>query len=217
MPAKIVKRSTTDPDGVRPIVLGSFVLTATSVEVHGKPTWTEYQGAFAFAKRSHQASGFWLADLLRYGESRKDWAERLSQAVDATGMSAKTLRNVRAVGAIEPSRRRDDVDFGLHEAVVALPPEDQTHWLDKAAAGGWTVRDLRHAIQRGKRTTVIEGRADQMYDVDVQVSVSVEAQSPHRAESKAWDLVKTAIGAEVDRGVIPKSAAKVIAAHVRPE
>lgn len=203
----------------KPLVLGNYTLTATGIAVKkgSSPTFAEHEGVGEFIQRAHKASGFWLADWMRYGESRKDWAKRLDQAVDATGLSAKTLKNVRAVGAIDPSRRRDDVDFGLHEAVAGLPAADQTHWLEKAATGGWTVRDLRHAIQRGRRTTILEGSSDRMFDIEVVVAITVEAQSPHRAESKAWEVVKMALAQEVDRGVISKSSAKVIAAHVRPE
>lgn len=200
----------------KPFTIGCYTMTATGLEIAGRPTFADHEGVGEFIQRAHKASGFWLADWLRYGDTRKDWRARLEQAVDATGLSAKTLNNVRAVGAIDKTRRRADVDFGLHEAVAALSPEEQTHWLGKAADGGWSVRDLRHAIQRGRRTTVLEGQAAQMYTVEVVVSVNIEAQSPHRAESKAWDLVKTALAQEVDRGVIPKSAAKVIVAHVRP-
>lgn len=145
---------------VQPITIGHFTLTATGMDVKGKPSFEEYEGVGDFINRAHKASGFWLGDWLRYGESRSDWSDRLSQAQHITGLSEKTLKNVRAVaGSIEPSRRRDDIEFGLHEVVARLDADDQTRWLDKAQAEGWGVRELRTEIRAASRTKIIEGQA----------------------------------------------------------
>ncbi len=53
--------------------------------------------------------------LLFDGVLRGQYYKRL---FDATGMSEKTLKNIRAVGAIRPDVRRDGVSFGHHEAVA---------------------------------------------------------------------------------------------------
>lgn len=150
-------------DVERPIVLGHYTLTATGLEVQGQPTLDEHEGVGAFIRRAHNAAGFWLADWLRYGEHRAEhsaaWQERLEQMVDATHYSEKTLKNVRAVGAVEKSRRRDDVEFGHHEAVAGLEPEEQTEWLEKAATEGYNVRELRQEIRAARRTKIIDGQA----------------------------------------------------------
>lgn len=140
-------------------LFGHYTLHATGIRVTGRPTFEMHEGVGAFIKRAHRASGFWLADWLRYGDARTDWKRQLDQAVDATGLTEKTLKNVRAVGAIPPSRRRDDVDFTLHEAVTSLTPEEQSHWLDQAALHGWGQREMRLNIRAAKRRTVIEGQA----------------------------------------------------------
>ncbi len=202
----------------QPFQIGLFTFTATGMEVTGRPSFAEYEAAGVFVKGAHQASGFWLSDYLRYGDSRSDWADRLSQVVDATGMSAKTLKNVRAVGAIAPSRRRDGsrgVEFGHHEAVAALSPDDQTRWLGKAEDGGWTVRELRNAIRAEARHVVIEGKADQMHAVEVMVLVDIEAKNETTAEGMAWELVKGALKLHEARGATSVST-KVIASHARP-
>lgn len=144
---------------IEPIRIGCYTLTATGLEVKGRPSFGEHEGVGEFIQRAHRASGFWLSDWLAYGDSRQDWRERLSQAVDATGLSEKTLRNVRAIGAIDPSRRRDDVDFSLHSEVVALTPRSQEYWLERAAREGWTQRELRLQIRAARRAKVIEGQA----------------------------------------------------------
>lgn len=143
----------------KPITIGHFTLTATGMEVKGRPSFGEYEGVGDFIKRAHQASGWWLADWLRYGESRTDWKQQLSQAQDVTGLSEKRLKNIRAVGAIEPSRRRDDVEFGLHEELTGLEPSEQTEWLEKCAVEGWDRRELRLELRASRRRAVIQGQA----------------------------------------------------------
>lgn len=144
---------------IKPITLGCYTLTTTGLEVKGRPSFAEHEGVGDFIKRAHRASGFWLADWLRYGEDRADWQAQLAQAVDATGLSEKTLKNVRAVGKIEQSRRRDTVEFSHHAAVAALEPEDQSKWLSKAEEEGWTERELRVEIRAASRRMVLEGQA----------------------------------------------------------
>jgi N6-adenosine-specific RNA methylase IME4 len=143
----------------QPIRIGPFTLTETGMNVRGRPTFEQYEAVGIFIKRTHAASGWWLADWLRYGEGREDWREKLSQAQDATGLTEKTLKNVRAIGAIEPSRRRQGVEFALHAEVAGLEPDEQTHWLTEAEAEGWDRRELRVNIRAAKRAKVIEGQA----------------------------------------------------------
>jgi N6-adenosine-specific RNA methylase IME4 len=143
----------------RDLVIGKYTLTATGLRVTGRPSLDEHESVGVFIKRTHQASGWWLADWLRYGDSRGDWQERLDQVVDAGAMSAKTAANVRAIGAIEPSRRRESVSFSHHAEVAGLAPAEQSHWLERAELEGWTQRELRQNIRAFKRTKVIEGQA----------------------------------------------------------
>jgi len=155
----VPKASTKLGPAIQPIVIGCYTLSATGLVVRGRPSFGEHEGVGDFIKRAHRSSGFWLADWLRYGESRDDWRSRLSQAVDATGLSEKTLKNVRAVGAMPLSRRRDDVEFGQHAEVAGLEADEQRHWLTQAAEQGWDRRELRLHIRASKRAKVIDGQA----------------------------------------------------------
>lgn len=146
------------PD-VRPMVLGHYTLHSTGITVAGTPTLEEHQGVWDFAQRAQQASGFWLADLIKYAKTRPDWQQKKSQIMDATGLTEKTLRNIESVGNIEPSRRRDDMEFSHHEAVASLTPNDQSAWLEKAHDHGWNVHELRTNMRAAKRRKVIEGQA----------------------------------------------------------
>jgi N6-adenosine-specific RNA methylase IME4 len=148
------------PEDVKPITIGHFTLHETGVDVDGRPSFGEYEGVLEFARRAHKAAGWWVADLVRYGEKREDWKERLGQVIDASGYSEKTVKNLKYVGEnVDPSRRRGDVDISLHSEVAPLAPADQVEWLEKAAVNGWSVRDLRLELRAAKRPTIIEGQA----------------------------------------------------------
>src|SRR5262249_38733781 len=126
----------------RPIHIGGFTLTDRGMGVRGRPSFAEYEMVGEFVQYTHKRTGWWMADWLRYGESRDDWRAKLSQATDATGLSAKTLKNVRAIGAIDPDvRRPDTVDFSNHGEVAGMSRTDQELWLDRAEREGWTQRE----------------------------------------------------------------------------
>lgn len=196
-------------DDFKPIVLGAFTLHEKGVDVEGRPSWANFVGAWEFAKRAHQASGFWLADLLRVGEMRAEWADRLSQAVDSTGLTRKRLENIRAVAAIPKSRRREKVEFALHEEVAGLEPDQQEKLLARAETENWDRRDMRHAIKRARRLKVLDGQADTWHTIEVSVQLDLEAQTPYEAEQAAWAQVKQAV-----QGI---KTAKVVASHARPK
>lgn len=147
------------PADVKDITIGHYTLTSTGLIVRGKPTYDEHEGVGVFIQRTVQASGWWLADWLRYGDERSDWQDKITQAIEQTGLSEKTLKNVRAIGAIDISRRRDDVEFSLHGEVASMHPADQVRWLAKAEKEGWTQRELRQNIHASKRALIIEGQA----------------------------------------------------------
>lgn len=150
------------PIALPALKVGGFLLTATGLEVEPgrRPSFVDYEAVGEFITRAQRAAGFWLGDWLRYGESRADWRDKLSQAQDVTGLSEKTLKNVRAVaGGIELSRRRDDVEFSLHGEVATMAGADQEYWLEKAVVAGWNQRELRNAIRAAKRRAVLDGQA----------------------------------------------------------
>lgn len=143
----------------KPIVIGCYTLGPTGLTVNGHPSAEEHEGVGEFIQRAHRASGFWLADWLRYGESRKDWQAKIEQVAHLTGISEKRAKNIRSVGAIEQSRRREGVEFGLHEEVAGLTPDEQSEWLERAEEEGWDRRELRLNIRAAKRSKIIEGQA----------------------------------------------------------
>lgn len=155
----MAKRALAHVPGTKPIVIGAFTFTETGMEVRGRPTFEEYEGVGEFVTRTHKASGWWLADWLRYGDSRADWQERLSQAQHVTGLSDKTLMNVRSIGAIAPSARYANVEFALHAEVARLPETDQQFWLARAEQEGWSRQELRQMLRADKRRAVLHDQA----------------------------------------------------------
>lgn len=135
------------------ITIGGFSLSASGVEVAGAPNLDDYAAAVAFAARAHDASGFWLADLLVYAETRPEWAEALDSILDHELLTADTIRNYRSVARrIRPAERVEGLSFGHHCEVAALDPADQRVMLERAKVEGWSTSQLRRAI-RGVRQT----------------------------------------------------------------
>jgi N6-adenosine-specific RNA methylase IME4 len=151
-------------EATEPFNIGAYEFTMTGLVVHGEPTFKEHQSVGDFIQRAVKASEWWFGDWLRYGESREDWQSkdgkaRLEQAVNTTGLSEKRLMNIRSVAAIDPSRRRETVEFGLHAELAGMEPAEQTRWLDRIESNGWNRAELRNQIRAAARTRVIKGQA----------------------------------------------------------
>ncbi len=97
-----------------------------------------------------RGSPWWLGDWLHYGISR--WGERYRDAVKITGYDAKSLRNMRYVASrFELSLRRDSLTWSHHALLAAMEPEEQSYWLDRAAAKRFSVEDLRVELRSARR------------------------------------------------------------------
>jgi hypothetical protein len=92
------------------------------------------------------ATSWWLGDWLAFGQTK--YGRRYKQAIAATGLDYQTLRNYAVVARrFEPSRRRAELTFQHHADLCALPDDEQDHWLDLAAAGGWSRNELRRRLR----------------------------------------------------------------------
>jgi hypothetical protein len=108
-------------------------------------TYEQWEYAGLAFRTFHKAVEFAIGDWIRVGEAR--FGEMYSQAVDAADYEGKTFRNwVWVAGKIEMSRRRDNLRWSHHEAVAALPADQQDQFLDTAEAEGLSVRALRLLI-----------------------------------------------------------------------
>lgn len=148
------------PVKIDPIKVGKFGLGPNGLLVHGKPTIEEYADVGAFIDYTLNASPWWKADWVAYGETRGDWQERLSQVIEATGLTEKTIKNLRTVAeSVPPSRRRDTLPFSVHAEVASLTAKEQKEWLDRAEQDGLSVREVRTLIRARRRRRIIDGQA----------------------------------------------------------
>jgi hypothetical protein len=73
----------------------------------------------------------------------------LKAAAEAAGFNYQTVRNCATVARrFELSRRRDNLEFGHHEAVAALPDEAAFRLLKDAEANELSVAELRLLADR---------------------------------------------------------------------
>lgn len=102
----------------------------------------------------HNALQWIIGDYFAYGEqnrygSRNELAKQLNVDPDTVTNWTSVCRK------IEYTRRRVDLEFGHHEAVAALTPEQQDYWLEQASIGNglegdkhhrWSIKMLRDRI-----------------------------------------------------------------------
>lgn len=106
-------------------------------------SWEEWVVAWQTAERLQKSSAFYVGDALVAGS--REFGERFSQVVDPKYIFQQR-GPMWVCERIEPARRRPGLSYSLHKELAALEPEAQDRWLDRAAAGSWTVRDLREAM-----------------------------------------------------------------------
>ena len=97
-----------------------------------------------------RGSAWWIGDWVRYGSSR--YGDKYAAASQVTGYDTQSLMNMAYVaGRFDASRRRPGLSFSHHAELAGLAPEDQELWLDRAEAGGLSVRALRAELRRTRR------------------------------------------------------------------
>ena len=177
-----------------PVRIGGFALHGRHVSATGRPSVAGWSAALEFASGVHEASPYWIGDLVAYGETRADWREKLSQAMSVTHLAEQTLHNLGYIARRVTTKARALAPSHGHAAeVAALEPYLQLHWLELATTEGWTGRDLRAQIKAAQRNTLVEGQAETMHTVDVTVRLSVEAATSWQAEEFARARVQHAI------------------------
>ena len=93
---------------------------------------------------------WWLGDWIRYGNGR--WGEKYKEAARITGYDVQSLRNFAYVaGAVDVSRRRDDLTWSHHAEIAGVEPAEQDRWLVMAADQRMSVADLRIEFRACRR------------------------------------------------------------------
>lgn len=94
----------------------------------------------------YSSSAWCLGDWLVYGEIA--YEGRYREAIERTSLDYQTLRNYAWVARrFSLSRRRDDLSFGHHAEVAALPQAEQDFWLRKVQQLSWSVKQLRREVR----------------------------------------------------------------------
>jgi hypothetical protein len=107
--------------------------------------WSEIGMQIAAVNAS---SAWWLGDWLIYG--KKKFPDRYKQAIIETSLDYQTLRNYAWVCRRFPvTRRRAALSFQHHAELASLSDEEQTEWLDKSEALGWSLHELRRQLKAG--------------------------------------------------------------------
>lgn len=146
---------------LRPAQIGGFALKGRSATPSvSRPSLNGWIQAMQFAVGAHEASPYWICDLMAYAETRESWRTKLDQAVSLTGYKEHTLHNLGYIGRrVEEPERQLAPSIGHAAAVAPLDREQQTVVLTKARDNHWTVSQTRTAATATKRRKVIDGQA----------------------------------------------------------
>jgi len=95
-----------------------------------------------------RCSQWWIGDWIRYGTAQ--WGEKYAEAARVTGYDVASLRNMAWVAScFDVSLRSDKLTWSHHVLLAPLEPDQQRHWLERAAEEGFSVTDLRLALRAG--------------------------------------------------------------------
>jgi len=171
----------------KPFNIGCFKFTDTGVEVDGRPTFKETEGAWDFVTRAHRSAGHWMLGMIEYIDSRKDWGDKRDDLISyETGLSEKSVGVYRSIAkSVPPANRLDGIGIGQLAVVAKLGEPEQREWLEKSRDENWGRDQLKSEIQNSKREKLISGKASGVFAIEVVLHLDVEAKSVTKAEAIA--------------------------------
>ena len=120
----------------------------TSLEIDPAVSGKEYLNIWDGLKKISKAQPWWIGDAYLFGELNEGFRFDTVFSHFRLEYKKRTLRNIFYVcSKIPPSRRRDNLTFGHHQAVAPLEPNEQDYYLDWAQSGGYSVKALRQLIK----------------------------------------------------------------------
>jgi hypothetical protein len=106
----------------------------------------EWERIGQYVLSAHESSAWWIGDWIAYGQDI--FHDRYKEALNRTSLDYQTLRNYAWVARqFELSRRRDNLSFGHHAEVAALPQAEQDYWLSQAQSNEWSRNRLRAEVK----------------------------------------------------------------------
>jgi hypothetical protein len=128
-----------------------ITLTPQGAIIQSDVTLPEFLEGFKKCEILSNASLWALGDLLLYGESRGEWGEMYTQAIEVTQKSYSTMSQaVRLSKAYPLHERVVDVSWSHHrEALAVKDPEERREALVRAGQEGLSREGLRSVISGG--------------------------------------------------------------------
>ena len=142
-----------------PIRRGAFTLTERGLLVQGDAPYEQWVEVCALTAALAKYGFFLLGDCLNYGTAT--YGEKYREAEEFTGLTRKRLRQIAWVAnKVDVSRRRDTLEFGMHQEVAALEPAGQAEaldWIEAQARSGKepSRTDVRRYVQDLRRAPVV--------------------------------------------------------------
>lgn len=120
--------------------------TATALALPEGLDFDEWAGIGRSLFAAAEAVAWWVGDWLLYGEGC--YGAQYRTAAEWTRLDPGTLADYQWVaGHVAPERRRTELSWRHHREVAALEPEAQIAWLNTAAEGGWSSRELATQVR----------------------------------------------------------------------
>lgn len=151
------------------IELGRIYFEDDGLRFTGEPPIGAFAETGAILARAYRCLAWWIGDWFNMGESLH--GEAFSQLLDATQFDPATVQQYAWVARQVPrERRRASLSFSHHREVADLAPAEQTRWLARAEADGFSSHRLRRELAKALRA-------------EARIWVLVEARSPADAEA----------------------------------
>jgi hypothetical protein len=123
--------------------------------------YDRFEAVGALLGRAYRSLQWAIGDWLLLGEAL--YGDKVYQASEVLEMSPEGRQQyLRCALVYPPNRRRAKLSWSHHRTLIALEPEDQDSWLDRAEAHGWSNYEL-HSNLRQELEPVPTGRAMQQH------------------------------------------------------
>jgi hypothetical protein len=174
-----------------------------SPEVSDARYWEIGRDLYILERGVQWALGDWYA----FGRQRYNDQIEL-KAGQVFGRALHTIQNYAAVcHAVPRSRRREDVSFSHHEAVVGLPAEIQEQLLSSAVKHHVPVQELRDTVRKLKEE-MEEGRRASARDEPFPIPTRYKLEVEHRTIELRGRSMDEAAAARRPSSDVVRSAAE---------
>jgi hypothetical protein len=137
------------PDAQALRLTQGILMTPTGAVIDEDITIDEFCDGLKNCQALANSSMWTLGDLLVYGESRGEWGEMYTQALDLTQKSYSTLTQAMHISKQYPMEERNaDVSWSHHREAASIKNRDERQAVLKQAAGeGWTREQVREHVK----------------------------------------------------------------------